>query len=162
RHRHDVGDLRASQDRASGLHLRQHDLPRHGLSGWGLPPDRGPASVRAVDRAVHPALLGHAGLSRAPRAPRVARRGRAAGSRPAGDGARPPRGGRLRPEAQRAAGVPRVSPVLRLAANDVRLTARDRAAFFWLLILPIFLIWIFARVGGGGGANDVSLSVIDR
>ncbi|HEX4822769.1 MAG TPA: ABC transporter permease [Candidatus Polarisedimenticolaceae bacterium] len=55
-----------------------------------------------------------------------------------------------------------MSPILRLAANDVRLTARDRAAFFWLLILPIFLIWIFARVGGGGGANDVSLAVIDR
>jgi len=55
-----------------------------------------------------------------------------------------------------------MSPVLRLAMNDVRLTARDRAAFFWLLLLPIFLIWIFARVGGGGGANDVSLAVIDR
>jgi ABC-type multidrug transport system permease subunit len=46
--------------------------------------------------------------------------------------------------------------------NDVRLTVRDRAAAFWLLILPIFLIWIFARVGGGGDANEVSLAVIDR
>jgi len=46
--------------------------------------------------------------------------------------------------------------------NDVRLTVRDRAAFFWLLALPIFLIWIFGRLSQGGGPNAVSLAVIDR
>jgi ABC-type multidrug transport system permease subunit len=55
-----------------------------------------------------------------------------------------------------------VIPVLRLAANDVRLTVRDRAAAFWLLILPVFLIWIFGRVMGGGGTAAVALTVIDR
>jgi ABC-type multidrug transport system permease subunit len=55
-----------------------------------------------------------------------------------------------------------VTALLRLAANDVRLTRRDRAAFFWILILPIALIWLFGSMGGGGGTNKVSLTVIDR
>jgi len=55
-----------------------------------------------------------------------------------------------------------MSPLLRLALNDVRLTVRDRAAFFWLLALPIFLIWIFSHIGSGGGPSIVSLAVIDR
>jgi len=55
-----------------------------------------------------------------------------------------------------------VSPLLRLAANDVRLTVRDRAAFFWILLLPVFLIWLFGSVGGGGGTPKVALTVIDR
>jgi ABC-2 type transport system permease protein len=53
-------------------------------------------------------------------------------------------------------------PVLLLARNDVRLTFRDRAAAFWLLILPIFLIWMFGRMSGGGGSAAVPLAVIDR
>jgi ABC-type multidrug transport system permease subunit len=52
--------------------------------------------------------------------------------------------------------------LLRLAANDVRLTVRDRAAMFWLLMLPIFLMWIFGGLGGGGGTAKVSLTVVDR
>jgi ABC-type multidrug transport system permease subunit len=52
--------------------------------------------------------------------------------------------------------------LVRLAANDVRLTVRDRAAAFWILILPIFLIWIFGGLGGGGGPAKVALTVIDR
>jgi ABC-type Na+ efflux pump permease subunit len=55
-----------------------------------------------------------------------------------------------------------MSRLLRLAANDVRLTARDRAAFFWILLLPIFLMWLFGSMGGGGGTAKVSLTVIDR
>ena len=55
-----------------------------------------------------------------------------------------------------------MSPLLRLAANDVRLTVRDRAAAFWILLLPIFLIWLFGTVMGGGGTARVSLTVIDR
>jgi ABC-type multidrug transport system permease subunit len=53
--------------------------------------------------------------------------------------------------------------LLRLAANDVRLTVRDRVAFFWIALLPIFLMWLFGSMGGGGGgAPKVSLTVIDR
>ena len=52
--------------------------------------------------------------------------------------------------------------LLRLAANDVRLTVRDRAAFFWILLLPIFLIWLFGSVGGRGGTPKVALTVVDR
>ncbi len=56
-----------------------------------------------------------------------------------------------------------MSPLLRLAANDVRLTVRDRVAAFWLLVLPIFLIWLFGSVmGGGGGTAKVALTVLDR
>jgi len=55
-----------------------------------------------------------------------------------------------------------VNPLLRLAANDVRLTVRDRAAFFWILLLPIFLIWLFGTVMGGSGTTKVALTVIDR
>jgi ABC-2 type transport system permease protein len=55
-----------------------------------------------------------------------------------------------------------VKRLLILAANDVRLTVRDRAAAIWLLALPIFLIWLFGSLGGGGGIEKVSLTVIDR
>lgn len=55
-----------------------------------------------------------------------------------------------------------MTPLLRLAANDVRLTVRDRAAAFWLLVLPIFLIWMFGHMSGGNGAAAVSLAVVDR
>lgn len=52
--------------------------------------------------------------------------------------------------------------ILLLAANDVRLTVKDKAAVFWLLLLPVFLTWIFARITGGGGPTQVALTVIDR
>jgi ABC-type multidrug transport system permease subunit len=52
--------------------------------------------------------------------------------------------------------------LLLVAGNDVRLTVRDRAAFFWLLALPVFLTWLFGRMMAGGGAEKVSLTVIDR
>ena len=56
-----------------------------------------------------------------------------------------------------------MSALLRLAVNDVRLTMRDRAAAFWILVLPIFLIWLFgSAMGGGGGTEKVWLTVIDR
>jgi ABC-type multidrug transport system permease subunit len=51
---------------------------------------------------------------------------------------------------------------LLLAANDVRLTVRDRVALFWLALLPIFLMWLFGSMGGGGGTPKVSLTIIDR
>ncbi len=52
--------------------------------------------------------------------------------------------------------------LLLLAANDVRLTVRDRVAAFWLFLLPIFLMWLFGGLGGGGGTAKVALTVIDR
>jgi len=55
-----------------------------------------------------------------------------------------------------------VRPLLLIAANDVRLTVRDRAAAFWMFVLPIFLIWLFGSVGGGDKAPKVALTVIDR
>jgi len=55
-----------------------------------------------------------------------------------------------------------MSPLLRLAANDVRLTVRDRAALFWLLLLPVFLTWLFGTISGGGGPGKISLTVLDR
>lgn len=50
--------------------------------------------------------------------------------------------------------------VLHLAANDLRLTLRDRAAFFWLLLLPVGMMWIFGNMGGGG-ARKTALTVVD-
>ena len=38
--------------------------------------------------------------------------------------------------------------VLALATNDLRLTLRDRASFFWLLVLPIGLMGFFGMFGG--------------
>jgi ABC-type multidrug transport system permease subunit len=56
-----------------------------------------------------------------------------------------------------------MSPLLRLAANDLRLTIKDRVSVFWLVILPVLLMWIFGRAfGGGGAAPQVALTVIDR
>ena len=53
-------------------------------------------------------------------------------------------------------------PLLLIAANDVRLTLRDRAAAFWMLLLPIFLIWLFGSIGSGSSSTRVALTVIDR
>lgn len=50
-----------------------------------------------------------------------------------------------------------------LALNDLRLTVRDRAAFVWMLLLPIALMWMFGAMNRGGGAPPkVSLGVEDR
>ncbi|HEX6853615.1 MAG TPA: ABC transporter permease [Candidatus Polarisedimenticolaceae bacterium] len=50
--------------------------------------------------------------------------------------------------------------VLHIAANDLRLTLRDRAAFFWLLLLPVGMMWIFGSMGGG--PRKAALTVVDR
>lgn len=56
----------------------------------------------------------------------------------------------------------RLRPLLLVAGNDVRLTVRDRAAFFWMLALPLLLTWIFGQIGAQSGAAKVSLTVLDR
>jgi ABC-2 type transport system permease protein len=49
-----------------------------------------------------------------------------------------------------------------LAVNDLRLTLRDRAAFVWMLLLPIALMWMFGSMNRGGPPPKVSLGVEDR
>jgi hypothetical protein len=50
-----------------------------------------------------------------------------------------------------------------LAANDLRLTLRDRAALVWMLLLPLALMWMFGAMNvGGGGPRQISLAVDDR
>jgi ABC-2 type transport system permease protein len=49
-----------------------------------------------------------------------------------------------------------------LGANDLRLAARDRAAFLWMFLLPLALMWVFGAVSGGGGPQKASLAVEDR
>lgn len=53
--------------------------------------------------------------------------------------------------------------VLHLALQDLRLTVRDRAAFFWMLVLPVALMWFFGQMyTGEGSAAKVRLTVVDR
>ena len=53
--------------------------------------------------------------------------------------------------------------ILLLARNDLRLTTRDRASFFWMLAMPVALMWFFGQMGGGGsGPPKVTLTVVDR
>lgn len=49
-----------------------------------------------------------------------------------------------------------------LAANDLRLTVRDRAAFLWMLLLPLGLMWMFGSMNRDGGPQKASLAVEDR
>lgn len=49
-----------------------------------------------------------------------------------------------------------------LAANDLRLTVRDRASFVWMLLLPLALMWMFGAMNRGGPAPKASLAVEDR
>lgn len=51
-----------------------------------------------------------------------------------------------------------------LALNDLRLTAKDRSAFVWMLVLPLAMMWFFgqAGTGGGDGPPKISLTVDDR
>ena len=51
-----------------------------------------------------------------------------------------------------------------LAWNDLRLTVRDRAAFIWMVLLPVAMMWFF---GGTGGRSDAvpeppRIAVVDQ
>jgi ABC-type multidrug transport system permease subunit len=48
-----------------------------------------------------------------------------------------------------------------LALNDLRLTWRDRASFFWMLALPVGLMAFFGMFGGGG-SSKARLTVVDE
>lgn len=56
----------------------------------------------------------------------------------------------------------RLRQIYLLAANDLRLTLRDRAALVWMLLLPLALMWIFGGMNRGGGPQRVALAVEDR
>ncbi len=50
-----------------------------------------------------------------------------------------------------------------LAANDVRLTVKDRTSFVWMLLFPVALMWFFGQMSSGpGGPPKISLTVDDR
>src|SRR5215213_6244032 len=50
-----------------------------------------------------------------------------------------------------------------LALNDLRLTWRDKAAFIWMLALPVAFMWLFGQMGGGSqGPLKVTLGVDNR
>lgn len=57
-----------------------------------------------------------------------------------------------------------LATLIRLGWNDVRLTARDRAAFFWILILPVAMMWLFGQMGSGApqGQRKASLLLEDN
>lgn len=54
--------------------------------------------------------------------------------------------------------------VIQLGLNDLRLTLKDRQSIIWMMLLPFFLMWLFSNMhfGGGSGANQVSLSLVDH
>lgn len=49
-----------------------------------------------------------------------------------------------------------------LGLNDLRLAARDRAAFLWMFLLPLALMWVFGAVNNGGPPQKASLAIADR
>jgi ABC-2 type transport system permease protein len=59
--------------------------------------------------------------------------------------------------------VSRWRQIAALAANDLRLTVRDRASFVWMLLLPLALMWMFGAMNRGGGPPPkATLGVEDR
>ncbi|MCB1033273.1 MAG: ABC transporter permease [Acidobacteria bacterium] len=48
--------------------------------------------------------------------------------------------------------------IFRLAVNDLRLTVRDRASLFWMIVLPVAFIWFFGQMGGGS-SRDLRISL---
>src|SRR5262249_12599963 len=84
---------------------------------------------------------------------------------------RDPAGARLRPAAHRLRGAPSqgetgsgpVRKVLLLALNDLRLTARARWSFLWMLVLPVARMWFFGQMGGPSkGPARFTLTIVDR
>ena len=54
--------------------------------------------------------------------------------------------------------------IVQLGLNDLRLTLKDRQSFIWMLLLPIFLMWMFSHIhfGGGSSASEISLDLVDH
>ena len=50
-----------------------------------------------------------------------------------------------------------------LALNDLRLTARDRPAFLWMIVMPVAMMWFIGGIGGGSsGTLAISLGVVNH
>jgi ABC-type multidrug transport system permease subunit len=51
-----------------------------------------------------------------------------------------------------------------LARNDLRLTIRDRASYFWMLAFPVAMMWFFGSMGGASrsGPPKITLTVVDQ
>lgn len=50
-----------------------------------------------------------------------------------------------------------------LALNDLRLTVRDRPAFFWMVAMPLAMMWFFGGMGGGSDTPPrIAISIDDR
>ena len=56
----------------------------------------------------------------------------------------------------------RLRQIAVLAGNDLRLTVRDRAAFVWMLLLPVAIMWIFGNTFRDRGPAKATLYVDDR
>ena len=53
--------------------------------------------------------------------------------------------------------------VFLLGLNDLRMTLKDRQSLIWMLLLPIFMMWIFSNMNmGSGGTAKVSLGLVDE
>jgi len=54
--------------------------------------------------------------------------------------------------------------IWRIARNDLRLTVRDRAAFFWMLLLPLLMMWLLGSVNTGDDGDEwkIALTVSNR
>jgi ABC-type multidrug transport system permease subunit len=58
-----------------------------------------------------------------------------------------------------------VKAIWRLALLDLQRTARDRPSFFWMIVMPLAMMWFLSGIGGGGGGGGtprISLSVENR
>jgi ABC-2 type transport system permease protein len=51
-----------------------------------------------------------------------------------------------------------------MALNDLRLTARDRTSFVWMLVMPIAMMWFFGGIGGSSsdGEPRITLTLENR
>ncbi len=55
-----------------------------------------------------------------------------------------------------------LTKVFLLAANDLRLVLRDRAALIWLVAFPLTFIWLFGQIFQPPGPVKIGLAVEDR
>src|SRR4051812_32009189 len=50
-----------------------------------------------------------------------------------------------------------------LAAKDIKLLLRDKAALFWVLIFPLMIAILFGSVfGGSNGSSAIKIALIDQ
>jgi ABC-type multidrug transport system permease subunit len=59
-----------------------------------------------------------------------------------------------------------IGRILHLGLNELRLTAKERANFFWMLAMPLIFILFFGTVMGGGSSGpsdaNITLTVVDN